>query len=142
MSDQTENSTNSTVKPYKEMQFEEFLKAIGNANIQNWSVLAEALGVDRKTIMTWREHPLAQAAISNAIEESIRKMSEVGSMDWRMWREKAKILGVKDKTTLEHEVGESVGDLLDEIERTDYDKLGQQAKGQMVEIDPPIQDKG
>lgn len=142
MSEQTENSTNSAVKPYKEMQFEEFLKAIGNANIQNWSVLAEALGVDRKTIMLWREHPLAQAAISNAIEESMRKMVEVGANDWRMHREKLKILGVKEKTTLEHEVGESVGELLDDLERTDYGKFGQQAKGQVVENDPPIQDKG
>lgn len=141
MSDQSSNSPNSPEKPYNEMAFDEFLKQIGNANIESWTILAEALGVDRKTIYLWRQHPLAQQAINTAIQKSLAEMEKSGANDWRMWREKAKILGVKDKTTLEHELGEGVAEILNELE-TDYDKLGQQAKGQMVAPNTPLQDKG
>ena len=141
MADEPDNSANSAVKPYKEMEFEEFLKAIGNANIKNWSVLAEALGVDRNTLIAWRQHPLAQEALSTAIQESLKEMQESGKADWRMWREKAKILGVKDKSTLEHEVSEETREVLDKLERTDYGKLGQQITEQGVETNPPVQDK-
>ena len=56
---ETPNATNTTKtsgansipeKPYMEMQFEEFLTLIGEANLLNWSIMAEALGVDRSTV--------------------------------------------------------------------------------------------
>lgn len=125
---ENQNPTNPTqnVEPYKEIEFETFLKEIGNANIQNWSILAEALGVNRETIVRWKKHPLAQSAISNAIEESLRKMEQTGSNDWRMYREKLKMLGVKDKSTLEHAAGDDIPELLSILERTDYSKLAKE----------------
>lgn len=137
----TENSPNSPEKPYFGVEFDKFLEAIGEAQIDNWSAIAEALGVDRKTIYLWRKHPLAQKAISTGISRALDKMEKSGESDWRMWRERAKILGVKDRQTLEHEVGEGVTELLDEMERTDYDKVGQQAKKQVVADNAPVQDK-
>lgn len=127
--------------PYNDVAFEEFIKAIGEAQIDNWSAIAEALGVSRKTITRWKKHPMAQSAISKGISKALDKMEKAGEADWRMWRERAKILGVKDVTTLEHEVGEGVTELLDGLERTDYDKLGREAKKQVVADNPPVQDK-
>lgn len=37
---------------------------------------------------------------------------------------------------------EQLGKILDTLEKTDYERLGQQAKGQMVANDAPVQDKG
>lgn len=126
-------------KPYNEMEFEEFLKAIGNGNIKNWSILAETLNVSRNTLIRWKNHPLAQNALNTAVSEAMAAMQTVGKDDWRMHREVMKILGVKDKSTLEHEVGESVTEVLDKLE-TDYENLGRKAKGQMVAAESPIQD--
>lgn len=143
MTDQIEanNIPNVPVDPYKEMEFDIFLKQIGNANLPNWSILAEALGVGRHTIKRWREHPLAKQAISSAIEENIRRMSEVGDSDWRMHREKLKMLGVEDKTTTKHEVGESVGDLINTIDKTDYGNVATEARKQVVAANPPVQNQ-
>lgn len=80
--------------PYKDIQFEYFLKSIGNFNFRNWSILARALRVDRRTIMRWKKHPLARQAIVIAICECIRKMQEVGAHDWKMYREMLKILAI------------------------------------------------
>lgn len=118
--------------PYNVVEFEEFLKQIGNANIKNWSILAEALGVSRATVVRWKQHPLAQQAINQAINESMEGMEKAGKDDWRMYREKAKMLGVKDRQTLEHEVGEGVTELLDSLQ-TDYGKLAEKAKEQVNE---------
>ncbi len=137
----TPNVTNVTTDPYLDVEFEVFLKEIGNANLPNWTILAEALGITRQTISRWRQHPMAKQAINAAIEENLREMSIAGKGDWKMHREKLKMLGVKDKTTLEHELGEGVADALDKLERTDYGKLGQQAKGQVVAPNTPLQDK-
>lgn len=141
MANEAKKSAKTAIRPYKEMEFEEFLTSIGEGKIKNWTVLAEALGVDRDTLLKWRQHPKAQAALNNAINESMNQMELVGKDDWRMWRERSKILGVKDKSTLEHEVGEGVTELLDSLGRTDYDGLGSQAEGQMVADDPPIQNQ-
>lgn len=130
--------------PYNVAEFEEFLKAIGNANIKNWSILAEALGVSRATITRWKQHPLAQQAINTAINESMEGMEKAGKDDWRMHREKMKILGVKDRQTLEHEAGENISELLDTLQ-TDYGKLAERARqqvdGQVVANEPPVQNQ-
>lgn len=142
----TPNSANGAndavvVDPYAEVEFEAFLKEIGNANLQNWTILAEALGVHRNTITRWKKHPLAKQAINQAIEENLREMTLAGKNDWRMHREKLKMLGVKDTMTLEHEAGESVKSILDTLEHTDYGKLGREAKKQVVAPNPPIQNQ-
>lgn len=147
MSDNATNATTSShattppEKPYNEMEFEEFLKAIGHGNIKNWSILAETLGVSRITLLRWKNHPLAQNALNTAVSEAMAAMQTVGKDDWRMHREVMKILGVKDKSTLEHEVGESVTEVLDKLE-TNYEAIGQQASRQMVATESPVQDKG
>ncbi len=132
------------IQPYHGVEFEIFLKEIGNANLPNWTILAEALGVSDKTIRTWRKHPLAQQAVSSAIEASLKKMEEVGANDWKMHREKLKMLGVKDKQTIEHEAGETISDILDSV-GTDYGKFANKARsetsGQVVENDPPVQNQ-
>jgi len=140
MSDKATNVPNVPQSPYEDMAFNEFIKQIGNANLPNWSIVAEALGVSRKTIYRWRQTPEGQAALSNAIEENLREMEVDGKGDWRMRREKLKMLGVRDVTTLEHEAGESVTDLLDRIE-SNYGELGRKAKGQVVADNAPLQDK-
>lgn len=134
------------VDPYNGIEFEEFLKSIGNANIKHWSILAEALGVSRRTVIRWKQHPLAQEAIKTAIAESLEGMEKSGKDDWKMHREKAKILGVKDKTTIEHEVDvETINDVLDKL-GTNYDDLANKARqkvtGQMVADNPPVQNQG
>ena len=103
--------------------------------------MAEAIGVHRNTIARWRQHPLAKQAINSAIEENLREMTVAGKGDWKMHREKLKMLGVRDVTTLEHEAGDSVKSLLDGIEHTNYEKLGQKARGQVVEANAPLQNK-
>ena len=136
------NVTNGSVSdPYNEVEFEEFLKEIGNVNIQNWTLFAEALGVSRRTVIRWKKHPLAQAAISNAVQESIKAMTEVGALDWKMHREKLKMLGIKEKQTLEHELGDDLTELLDNIDGGEYDDLGSEATKQVVANDAPVQDK-
>lgn len=127
MSDESNNVTKVTkIDPYKDVEFDAFLKIIGNANLPNWSVVAEALGVSRMTIIRWKEHPLAKQALTQAIEENLRKMTEIGSTDWKMYREKLKLLGIKDRQTIEHEAGEGVSDVLDALQ-TDYSKVAEKA---------------
>lgn len=131
--------------PYHGMEFDEFLKQIGNANIKNWSILAEAIGVSRSTVGRWKMHPLAQEAIKTAISESIAGMEKAGEHDWKMYREKAKMLGVKDRQTIEHEVDpESVSTILDKLE-SDYGSLGKQAgqaiAKQVVAVAPSVQNQ-
>lgn len=113
--------------PYKDAEFEVFLKQIGNANLSNWTIVAEALGVSKATMYRWRQHPVAKEAITNAIEENLRRMTEAGKDDWRMYREKLKMLGVKDKQTLEHDIdSENISHILDSLE-TDYKEFGIEA---------------
>lgn len=127
--------------PYNTEEFEEFLKAIGESNIENWSILAQALGVSRHTIMRWKRHPLARQAIKTALAKSIEGMEKSGHDDWRMHREKAKLLGVKDEQTVEHRIDdEQVGDVLDALQ-SKYDEIGSKAQGQVVEDAPPIQNQ-
>lgn len=138
------NPTNPTDKaptdPYKEQEFDAFLKEIGNANLPNWSILAEAIGVSRDTIWRWKQHPLAKQALGAALEENLRKMSEVGGSDWKMYREKLKMLGVKDKQTIEHE---NIDALLDELESEDtINDVAEEAAKQVVAANPPIQNQG
>lgn len=90
-----QNSTVTTVR--KQAEFEAFLKIIKKGRVENWSVVAEALGVREATISEWKQYPLAQKAITEGIERSIAEMERAGKDDWRMWRDKLKMLGVKDK---------------------------------------------
>lgn len=126
--------------PYNDLAFEVFLKAIGEAHIENWTIMAEALGVHYSTIMRWKQHPMARQALRAGLAKSLDGMEKYGKEDWRMHREKAKMLGAKDKSTLELEVGETVSDTLDALQ-SDYGKLGRKAEKQVVEGQQPLQNK-
>lgn len=133
--------------PNKKAEFEAFLQEIGKGNLPQWNIIAEALSVSPETITRWKNHPLAKQAICSAIEDNINKMKEAGAKDWKMYRELLKMLGVKDKQTLEHEGIESVSDILDKLEckdgyeeyqtdygklATDYGKLADEAKKSLL----------
>jgi hypothetical protein len=123
------NVPNVPQNPYNEIEFEEFLKNIGNSNISTWSILADVLGVDRRTVTRWKKHSLARAAIAKSIKDAIIQMERAGAKDWRMWCEKLKMLGVKDRQTIEQGIeGESISSLLDTLERTNYEEFGKQAQ--------------
>src|SRR3990167_10928292 len=81
-------STDPPNDPYLKIEFEQFLKNIGNAKLKNWTIYAKVLGVSRQTIERWKQHPLAQAAIMEAISENIEAMENEGKGDWKMRREK------------------------------------------------------
>ena len=94
-------SANSANRIYKEDEFEAFIDLIGESNIGNWSIMAQALKVDRNTVQKWREHPKAKAAIKQSLAKSIEGMETAGRKDWRMYREKAKMLGVEDSQNID-----------------------------------------
>ncbi|MEK7525962.1 MAG: hypothetical protein AAB546_00585 [Patescibacteria group bacterium] len=122
---------NAILKPYKEIEFNEFIKLIGGANIPSWSIFAEVLGVNRETVARWKKHPLAQAAIINAINENLRKMETSGREDWKMYREILRMLGVKDKRSIENYSHDNTKSILDQLEKenlqSDYVNLAEKA---------------
>mgnify|MGYP001599410382 FL=1 len=52
-------------------------------------------------------------------------MEKVGKNDWRMYREKLKMLGVNDNQEFQHKIIEEAGisDTLDTLEESDYEDL-------------------
>lgn len=104
--------------PYKETQFEGFLALIGLSGIKYWKQIAETLGVSRKTIERWRQHPLAVQAIIMEVSKSIEQMDRAGKNDWRMYREKLAMLGLARKSKYEIEPkSEELGDLINSMDR-------------------------
>lgn len=94
---QDSSDSTTVINVRKQPEFEAFLKIIEKGKIEHWFVVAEALGVREATISEWKKHPLARKAIAKGIMQCLEKMEEAGKHDWRMWREKLKILGVRDK---------------------------------------------
>lgn len=133
--------------PYLKMEFDVFLEAYSNIKQHNWSLIAQGLGVSRRTIDRWKKHPKAQKMHAEALQETIKAMEDAGSDDWKMHREKLAMLGINNRQTIEHEVGESITDVLNGLE-SDYDELANQARQalagetskQVVENDTPVQD--
>jgi len=78
-------------------EFKAFLKILELEKIESWENTATALGVHRKTIEIWRRLPEAQKAKAKGIENALKQMERAGVDDWKMWREKLKILGIKDE---------------------------------------------
>lgn len=129
--------------------FAEFLTIIKDKPVgSSWKLLAEVLGVSPQTIYNWKKLPEAREALAKGIQNSIDKMIETGSNDWRMWREHLKMLGVKDETTTRHELGEGVEEILDALEagsgklKQGYDELSAKASEQILEDDPLVQNQG
>ena len=103
--------------------------------------MAEVIGVDRTTITRWKKTPEARQAIKSAIALHLQKMEQLGDGDWKMHREMLKMLGVKDSTTIEHEAGESIGAILEQIEKTNYESAIREAKEQVVADEQPVQNQ-
>lgn len=78
----------------KEVEFDSFIKIIEDKSIAHWQDIAEAIGVNKDTITEWRKLPEAQDAIAKGIANALDKMENTGKRDWRMWREKLKMLGL------------------------------------------------
>lgn len=102
-----------TKKPYKEVEFKQFLKMIGDEDIPSWSIMAQALDVDRDTITAWKRTPEARRAQAKAIKESLKQMKTVGEKDWRMWEARLKMLGVNPADKLD--VTDNRPDSIDEL---------------------------
>jgi hypothetical protein len=121
MDETTDNIT------YKE-QFEAFLKIIRENKVEHWVNVAEALGVHQNTIVNWKKHPLAQKAIAEGIQHALEQMEKTGGRDWKMWREKLKMLGVEDKSGAKVAVGVTVPVNIDQSE-VDYERLTEKVIG-------------
>lgn len=89
-------------------EFETFLDFIKKGKIEHWQNIAEAIGIHRNTIARWREHPKAREAIIEGIRHSLEEMERVGNRDWKMWREKLKMLGITEEVTTQVAVGVNV----------------------------------
>jgi hypothetical protein len=138
------NPSNTAPKaPYLEEEFEVFIEHIGNENIDNWTIFARALNVDRTTVGRWKKHPRARMAMLKAMRETINGMKNAGGSDWRMWREKAKMLGIDDVSKVE--LSGSIDSVMRRLE-TDYDKLSDEleretTERQSMENESPVQDQ-
>ncbi len=81
---------------YKEDEFRAFIEAIEQGQQCHWVDMARALNVDKNTLTAWKSTPEAKQAISKGIERALQCMEQAGARDWRMWREKLKMLGLSD----------------------------------------------
>jgi len=88
----------------KKAEFREFLKIIKGGTTAHWVQVAEVLGVDNDTITSWKKTPEAQEAIAEGIQRAMEEMETVGRKDWRMWREKLKMLGLSEPEQFETQV--------------------------------------
>lgn len=92
------------MSPYQDIKFNEFLKLIRKGEIKNWSAIAAALEISKNTITAWKRDPRAAEAIAEGIEHALEQMEKTGAKDWRMWHERAKMLGVTIPQQVENRV--------------------------------------
>lgn len=77
-------------------EFKEFIKILEGEQIEHWTEIAKVLGVNNDTITAWKKTKEAKDAIAKGIKKALSEMQKSGRNDWRMWREKTKMLGVND----------------------------------------------
>lgn len=87
--------------PYKKKEFNAFIKAIDEGQVGHWIEIANALGVDKNTILAWKQLPEAQEAIQRGIDHALKCMQQAGARDWKMWEAKLKMLGINPATKIE-----------------------------------------
>lgn len=90
-----------TEAPYKKKEFEAFIAAIDEGQVGHWLEIANALNVDKNTILEWKKLPEAQAAIQRGIDHALQCMQQAGSRDWKMWEAKLKMLGINPATKID-----------------------------------------
>lgn len=54
-------------KVYKKEQFNEFVKILRKGHLGKWTVVAEALGISRETLVQWKKLPEAKKALVEGI---------------------------------------------------------------------------
>ena len=96
------SNTNTVKNVRKKLEFEEFIKMIEEKQVHTWVMCARALNVRPATITEWKKHPKAKKAIIRGIDEALENMQRAGKDDWRMWREKLRLLGVDKEYKFEH----------------------------------------
>ena len=128
----SKKSENSDIRPYKEDEYRAFVKTLESGAVSYWSKIAEALGVDKDTITSWKKLPEAREAIQKGIEKCLNNMETSGKRDWRMWQERLKILNIV--ATEKHDVtsgGEKITPIfggLSEVQNNDSDQEDIQPK--------------
>lgn len=90
----------------KTEEFEEFIKTIKRGSITHWIIIAKALGVNKDTINEWKKLPEARRAVAEGISYALLKQEETGKNDWRMWRSKLQMLGVKAEENIADELSD------------------------------------
>ena len=98
----------------KKAEFKKFLEFIKKGADAHWIQVAEALDVNKDTINEWKKLPEAQKAIQKGIDHAMKRMSVVGTRDWRMWESKLKMLGISpvDKQDLTSDGEKIVGPII------------------------------
>lgn len=106
---------------YKKEEYEAFVKLLESGNMgKDWTVIADALEVHRDTITEWKKLPRARKAIIEGIQKNLKGMEKAGSKDWRMYREKLKMLGIPDKQNIDHT---SKGDKFEPVNINNFESL-------------------
>lgn len=77
-------------------EYSNFLEMVKQRKPDNAIIYAQALGIDRRTLVHWMSQPELREAMLEAIDELVKGMKEAGKKDWRMHRELLNILGIKD----------------------------------------------
>lgn len=60
--------------------------AIGKRKGYNILTISKALNIDRKTLKTWLNTPIAQKLVQEELEYYLDMMMTTGKDDWRQWK--------------------------------------------------------
>lgn len=110
---------------YKTNEFKKFIETIKEGQAAHWIDIAEALDVDKNTILAWKKTPEAQEAIQEGISHALACMQQAGARDWRMWETKLKMLGLNPANKMEVKVTDPLSNILGKFEITEGDDAGE-----------------
>lgn len=116
---------------YKEREFAEFIKLLGEGQVGHWQEIAEAIGVEADTITRWKKTPEAIEARRKGIAHALAGMEKAGSKDWRMYEAKLKMLGINPAIKVDAKVTDTRRDILERY------GLPYAGKAETVEGGPP-----
>ena len=89
------NTDAEGIKKYK-WEYKNFLAMVRERKPQNTIIYAQALGIDRRTLVHWMSQPELRTAMLEALDELVEGMKTAGKKDWRMHRELLNMLGVTE----------------------------------------------
>ena len=91
--------------PHKQLEFQAFLELLEGDDEMfkaTWASIADMLGVHPDTIGRWKNHPEARKLMQKGVKKALKGMKTAGIDDWRMWREYAKLMGLRDVQNVDH----------------------------------------